>query len=52
MLQLQLFINNVEDELAAAIIRLRKDIRACEKNIYKTEKEIIICKQHVCHVVA
>ena len=34
-LQLELFINNVEDELAIAIIRLRKDIRTCEKKYIK-----------------
>ena len=47
-LQLELFINNVEDELAIAIIRLRKDIRACEKKIYKVEKKIIrgMCQIH------
>jgi hypothetical protein len=46
--QLELFVNNVEDELSIAILRLRKDVRACEKNIYKIEKKIIrgMCQIH------
>ena len=50
--QLELFFNNVEDELANAIIDLRKQIRACERKIYKAERRVIKDKQHVNHVVA
>ena len=50
--QLELFINNVEGEVANAIIDLRKQIRACERKIYKAERGIIKDKQRVNHVIA
>ena len=50
--QLELFVNNVEDELSIAILRLRKDVRVCEKNIYKIEKKIIRGKWQISYDVA
>ncbi|MDG2267427.1 MAG: hypothetical protein P8L69_00685 [Alphaproteobacteria bacterium] len=52
MHQCELFINNVESEVAAAIIDLRKQIRACERKIYEAERRVIKDKQRVNHVVA
>ena len=50
--QLELFKNNIEEDLVNAIIYLRKEIRSCEKRIYKIEKTNIITKQRVSYDVA
>ena len=52
MHQLELFINDVDSDIAKTIIHLRKQIRLCERKIYKLEKQIIKDKQRVSHVLA
>ena len=52
MHQLELFVNDVDSVTVKTIIHLRKQIRVCERKIYKLEKRVIQDKLRVSHVLA